>query len=60
MKLKKIANKPLKTERKRQRLLIRAEKLRKQGAKMLADADKAEAQFYQMTKNKEKEVGRAG
>jgi hypothetical protein len=52
-KLKKIANKPRKDERKRQRMLKRADKLEEQAKKLHIEAQKARARFAYLTKIKE-------
>ncbi len=52
-KLKKLANRPLKEEKRRKRMLVRYEKLKKQGAKMILEAEKALAQYKLLTQVKE-------
>jgi hypothetical protein len=52
-KLKKIANKPRKDERKRLRMIQRAEKLEEQSKKLYIEAQKARARFAYLTELKE-------
>jgi len=52
-KLKKLANQPVKQEKKRRRLLARAEKLEAQASKMLLEASKARARYEHLTDLKE-------
>lgn len=53
MKAKKIANKPIKTEKKRLRLLTRKKKLEIQAHKLLAEANKAGEVYEALTRLKE-------
>lgn len=53
IKLKTIANRPAKQERKRLRLLSRSEKLKIQADKLLAESKRAMAKYEAMTKAKE-------